>query len=67
MTYLEHADLRVTQYLGDLKELLFDVIDGKADSKEASDCLGLLEEIQEEFTIVSNSLKESDKLLGSTI
>jgi hypothetical protein len=67
MTYLEHADLRVTQYLGELKELLFDVIDGKADSKEASDSLVLLEELQEEFTIVSNSLKESDKLLGTRI
>jgi len=67
MTYLEQADIRVTQYLADLQELLFDVIDGKADKKDASDSLVLLEAIQEEFTVVSDSLKESDKLLGVRI
>ena len=67
MTYLEQADIRVTQYLADLQELLFDVIDGKVDKKDASDSLVLLEAIQEEFTVVSVSLKESDKLLGVRI
>jgi len=67
MTYLEQADIRFTQYIADIQGLLFDVIDGKADKKEASDCLCILEALQEEFSIVSNDLKASDELRGVTI
>ena len=67
MTYLEQADIRFTKYIADLHEVLTGILDGNVDNKEVSDSLGILEELQEEFSVISNDLKTSDELLGNTI
>ena len=63
MSYLEEANVKVSGYIEELRVLLCGVIDGTVDSKDVSDSLTTLEVLQEEYTVVSDSLKDSDEVI----
>tara|TARA_R110002020_G_scaffold372066_1_gene583585 strand:- start:290 stop:517 length:228 start_codon:yes stop_codon:yes gene_type:complete len=59
-TYVQYSDARVKDELEEIRQLLFNVIDGTADMKEVSDTLVNLDVVQEFYTTMSDTVKAYD-------
>ena len=59
-TYVQYSDTRVKDELEEIRQLLFNVIDGTADMKEVSDTLVNLDVIQDFYTTMSDTVKAYD-------
>ena len=61
-TYVQYSDARVKDELEEIRQLLFNVIDGTADMKEVSDTLVNLDVIQDFYTTMSDTVKAYDQM-----
>ena len=61
-TYVQYSDARVKDELEEIRQLLFNVIDGTADMKEVSDTLVNLDVIQDYYTTMSDTVKAYDQM-----
>lgn len=59
-TYVLDANSRVAGHIETLRVLLCDVIDGTVDIKDVSDSLCVLEEIQADYTVMSETVRVYD-------
>ena len=60
-TYVLDSNTRVAGYIEELHELLCEVIDGTVDMKNVSDSLVILDEIHEDYKVMSGTVKSYDE------